>query len=491
MTDFQFQDSKYYPMFKAYDVRAIAGENSLNSSVYYFSAQGFAKTILLPENLPKKVCVAYDARTTSYEFYKAFIAGLNSVGFEALPLGQGASDFLYAGCIFYDLPGVVITASHNPKEYNGLKIIKKVPNVVGLESGLSKIRDYVINAIEVDGQKIPENLPEILPNQEAVEKVVQFFLERVLEIGSVEEVDKILKSQNRRFKIVADAANGMGGVLMERVAKLYKNIDFTPLYWQADGNFPNHPADPTEEENHKDLKNEIKNIQADLGAMFDGDGDRCVLVDENQNLIMGDYLVATMANYIIKETRNNPNSKHNPVAVFPQNNSRCIWQAVFEADGCVAPTRQGHVYIKSEMAKYNAVYGGEGSGHHYFGQFGFMDSGILNLVLSIKILITKNIKASQMNKKWQDKYLLSGEKNFKLSADLSMQKVKEKLKQHYQDAVFSEMDGLIITYEDWRVAVRSSNTEPLLRFNVETISTNPSINPEIKLDEVLRVSGIK
>lgn len=486
-----FEESKYFGMFKAYDMRAIVGEGGLHSGVYYFAAQGLVKEILEPENLPNEVCVMMDARTSSPEFYTAYIKGLESVGAKVIKLGMGSSDLLYAATIKFGLPGVMITASHNPKEYNGMKIVKKTPQVVGLSSGLDKIRDYVISKLDIEKSVTPEFTINVGEDEIKKAEVLEFMVSKLEEIGSIGEVDKILGNSKEKLRVVVDAANGMGGMVMELVKKMYTNVEFIELYWEPDGNFPNHPADPMDENNLIDAKSKVMSTGANLGAMLDGDGDRCVLIDENSETILGDYLVATIGDYFVKQVRSGLITGYNPAVVYPYNNSRCISQAILEADGIPIPTKQGHVFIKEEMAKYNAIYGGEGSNHHYFGQFGSMDSGALNLVMSIKLMILQGQKASEVTKKWQKKYQLSGENNIRLENGLSPKDVMNKLIEYYHDGAVGTLDGVVITYDDWRFSVRSSNTEPLLRFNVEIVKPLSTSTPLEKLTEVLKVAGIK
>lgn len=476
-------ESVIYKMFKAYDMRGTVPE--LTSEVYYYSGIALVEEILKKENLATQVCMVRDARATSNEFYAAFAKGVEDAGGEVIPLGEGSSDFLYAACLLFDKPGVMVTASHNPAEYNGFKIVKNTPEMVGLDSGLDVIRDFVIQKM-IDEDVDLDKLKKVKDDEEAKKKVLDFILNKFKEIGSIEEVDAKLKEEGRVLKVIVDAGNGMGGSLMPDVVKLYKNIDFVPLYWEPDGTFPNHQADPTVDENLKDLKGVMEQLGADLGVGLDGDADRSVVVDENLQPLQGDYLVAEIAKYMIRYAKDNPQAGLNPVVVYPQPNSRCIPESVLEMDGIPVPTKQGHTFIKREMKKYNAVYGGENSGHHYYGAFGCMDSGILNMVVVLKMLVLGGKKASALACELKEKYYISGWQNYETTEEITMESVRKIIKDNYKDAAISEIDGIIVTYPDWRFCIRASNTEPLLRVLVESRQDNI----KTKLKEVLTVIGL-
>ncbi len=471
--------------FKAYDVRGTVPE--LTAEIYYLVAQGLVETILKPEGLPLTVNMCRDVRYSSPEFYKAFYNGLLSVGATPIAIGFGPSELLYAACQVNDFAGAMITASHNPKDDNGIKMVKKVPQMLGIESGLASIRDYVIEKMEAGFNIDLVDMVEVQEDGEFHNQVVEYLFNTFKTVGQVDTINSILTKTDKKLKIVADTANGMGGFLMPFIAKMYPNIEFVPMFWELDGNFPNHPADPMAGENIKFLQEKVLEVGADLGIAFDGDADRAFFVDEKGERINGEFLVPAFAKYMVKEAISKPELGLDPAVVFPVSYSRATLDTVYENNGIPVGAKQGHTFIKTKMKKYNAVYGGEASGHHYFGQFGFMDSGALTVSLMIRILVENNQKSSTVLDYWTSKYFVSGEHNFKLVDGLTMPIIREKLLSTYSDATISEMEGITIYYPEWKVTVRGSNTEPLIRVNVEYKGVDKVME---KLEEVKKVVGV-
>jgi phosphomannomutase len=471
--------------FKAYDVRGTVPE--LTAEIYYLVAQGLVETILKPEGLPLTVNMCRDVRYSSPEFYKAFYNGLLSVGATPIAIGFGPSELLYAACQVNDMAGAMITASHNPKDDNGIKMVKKVPQMLGIESGLAKIRDYVIEKMDAGFNIGIVDMVEVQEDGEFQKKVVDFLFDKFKTVGQVDQINTILAQSNKKLKVVADTANGMGGFLMPYIAAMYPNIEFVPMFWELDGNFPNHPADPMADENIKYLQDAVLAHGADFGIAFDGDADRAFFVDEKGERINGEFLVPAFAKYMVKEAIDKPELGLSPAVAFPISYSRATLDTVYENNGVPVGTKQGHTFIKTKMAQYNAVYGGEASGHHYYGQFGFMDSGALTVALLVRILVENDQKASSVLDYWKSKYFVSGEHNFKLVEGLTMAVIREKLLATYSDATISEMEGITIYYPEWKFTVRGSNTEPLIRVNVEYKGEDRAME---KLDEIKKVVGV-
>ncbi len=482
-------NSKYYKMFKAYDTRGTLPD--LDENVFYWAGYSLVKDILEPEGLSTEVYLVRDGRDSSLDFTKAMYHGIKDAGGAPIALGLGSSDLLYASCLHYDRPGVMITASHNPKEYNGFKIVKDTPEMIGLDSGLDKIRDTVITKIEAGKTIKIQNLADVEEDEIKSKEVLNFILSKFREFGDVETVDNELDKQGKKLKIAIDAGNGAGGALLPHITNLYKNIEFIPMYWEIDGNFPNHEADPTVAENLIDLIAKVKTEGLDMGVGLDGDADRSVIVDENGKALQGDFLVGEIGKYMIKYAKQNPEAGLNPVVVYPEPNSRAISDAILDVNGIPCPTKQGHTFIKREMNKYKAVYGGENSGHHYYGGFGSMDSGILNMVVVIKIAVLENILPSEITSKWQKRYLLQDPVKYELVDGLTMESVIERLKNHYKDAVFSQLDGISVRYTDWKINIRASNTEPVLKLTAE-VRDNDNLEQFLKekLDEVTKIAGL-
>jgi phosphomannomutase len=476
----------YSKFFKAYDVRGTFPE--IDQKVFYWTGFGLVSQILTTENLPLKVAVCHDCRYTSPKFYKAFCAGVTDAGGEVIALGLGSTDFLYAATQTLDCSGAVITASHNPKDDNGVKIVKKAPQMLGLNSGLAIIRDFVLAKAHQDLSS--ENWLEPVENTELKRKVGHFYQNTMHHIGRIDEVSASLVrlyNQGRRFKIVADCGNGMGGWVMDIMSKLYPEIEFVKMYWDLDGNFPNHPADPSHRENLKELQLRVVEEKADLGLAFDGDADRCYFVDEKGELMEGNFVVAVLAKTFLQDLSTDSSPKFNPAIVYSQPQSRAVAFTVLDYDGVPVPSRQGHTFIKANMVKYKAVYGGEGSGHHYFGEFGYMDSGVLAAVKIISLLVLQNLSASELLSDYTHRYFLSGEINFQLAPGQTFEQIKSAVLDQFTDGIISQMDGVSVFYSDWKFNLRTSNTEPLVRLNVECIGQD---QVAAKVDLVRTVVGL-
>ncbi len=504
--------------FKAYDLRGTTPE--LTREVYFWSGFALISEILTPQNLPLKVVVMRDCRLSSPQFYEAFIAGIKSAGGQTVNLGIGTTDTLYAASIYLDLPGAIITASHNPKDDNGLKIVKEIPQMLGLSTGLDKIRDFVAFKMENEKTQIDWQEIDTTENQKIKNEVMDFFVTKIKQIGQTE---KTLKNLNRlknekefgKLKIVVDTANGMGGFILPYLQEIYgESVEFVPLFWELDGSFPNHPADPMSESNLQTLKETVLATKADFGIAMDGDADRAFFVDEMGNLVNGGYIVPLFAENLLQEyfqktnqneqnskeqNSNNSNSISNesklePAVVYPISYSRNTGETVLENGGVPIISLQGHTFIKQKMEKFRAIYGGEASGHHYFGEFGFMDSGAITIALFIKIWTEKNIEkptpASQICQFWSQKYFVSGEHNFLLQEGLTMPKIKEIIHQNFPKTDFriSELDGVTVYNLNYKFTIRGSNTEPLLRINVESKNEDKAMKI---LEEIKTLLGIK
>jgi phosphomannomutase len=464
--------------FKAYDLRATTPE--LSWEIYYLSAKGLVETILKPESLPLQVTVWHDARLTSSEFYKAFINGLSDSGCLAIPCGMGSTDMMYASAIDMNISGAMITASHNPKDDNGLKIVKSIPQMLGLSTGLDKIRDYVIANIDSLDIRL-EDLKEVKDDVTKRNNSVNYLTKIAKQIGKIE-----LNTDNKQFKIVVDSGNGMGSVILPILKELYPLYEFVPLYCDLDGTFPNHPADPINPDNMLDLQQAVKDNKADLGIAFDGDADRAFFVDENGELINGENLVAVFAQEFVKEVQTQTNPKFNPAVAYVMSYSRALPDAVLAQGGVAIPSKQGHTFVKSEMKKYNAIYGGEASGHHYFGEFGFMDSGLMACVMLMRIINNKAIPSSRVCEYFEANYNMSGEYNLKVSPSIKLQDVVAKIIKLYPEGLVNTQDGVSIFYNDFKFTIRGSNTEPLFRINVETRVINEKINPQTILNNIIK-----
>jgi phosphomannomutase len=458
--------SKY---FKAYDMRGTVPE--LNAEVYYWTGFGLIKQVVIPQELPLEINVMRDCRYSSPEFYEAFCHGIKDAGGTPNPLGLGSSDMLYGACQVTKTPGAIITASHNPKDDNGVKILKIGSTMLGLDEGLGLVRDFVVKNINTLDPKLKER-ESFVENIDLRATVIDFFVSKVKSIGQIETVDKILANSNKKLRVAVDAGNGMGGLVMDLISKLYSNIEFVPLYWELDGNYPNHPADPQNFDNLKVLQKTILEQKLDFGFAFDGDADRVFFVDENAQVVNGDFLCAFFAKSLLEKQNSDPNPDFNSAVVYLQPGSRCVPEIIAQTDGVAIPSMQGHTKIKAQMQKYKAIYGGEFSGHHYFAEFGYLDSGVMAAVIMIKILTQKNKKVSEVFEKLHKSFFISDLVNLTIPKGDSFENWITLIKKAFVDATISEFDGISVFYEDWKFSMRPSNTEPKVRFILETRATD-------------------
>ncbi len=459
----------------------------LTAEVYYWTGYGLVTEVLVKESLPTTVNVMKDCRYSSPEFYDAFCKGIKDAGGTPQPIGLGSSDMLYGSCQVTATPGAIITASHNPKDDNGAKILKMGSTMLGMEEGLDKVRDFVVEKMKLESKVDIDSKSSIGDNLELRKRVIDFFVNKVKSIGQITRVDKILESKGKKLRVAVDAGNGMGGLVMDLISGLYSNIEFTPLYWDLDGNYPNHPADPQNFDNLKVLQKTILDNKLDFGFAFDGDADRVFFVDEHANIINGDFLCAFFAKTLLENQNANPNPDYNSAVVYLQPGSRCVPEIIAETDGVAVPSMQGHTKIKAQMQKYKAIYGGEFSGHHYFAEFGYLDSGIMAAVIMIKILTEQDKKVSEVFEKLKKTYFISDLVNLSIPSGNSFENWIERIKAEFPDATISQFDGISVFYEDWKFSMRPSNTEPKVRFILETKLVN---KVEEKLALVKGVVGV-
>jgi phosphomannomutase len=476
-------------LFKAYDLRG--NMDLLDENVYYLIGKHLVKEILIPQELPLKICIGYDCRLNSKEFAFAFAKGAIDYGAKILNIGLAPSEYLYMACQMENCSGAMITASHNPSHDNGLKLVKKSPQMLGLTTGLEKIRDSVIEEyttnFEWKKSTDTENLM-IKENKFLKDKVVAKIADLIELLGKSKEINQQNKNLTKKIKIVADTANGMGGVIMPLMQNIYSSIEFIPLYWNLDGNYPNHPADPMNISNLIDLKNKIIEEKANLGMAFDGDADRVFFLDDKGNVINMEFLSAVFAEDMTKLALGSEKQNFNPAIVYCQSYSRCVAEKVLSLGGTAIPSIQGHVFMKQNMQTYKAIYGAEASGHHYFGHFGFMDCSTLTIALMFKILANSNFSTKNLLKEYTGYYHVSGERNYKLDISINKLELINNLKKEFSDATINTLDGISVFYSDWKFSLRLSNTEPLIRLNVETKISN---NTEEKINKILKICKIQ
>jgi phosphomannomutase len=422
-------------IFKAYDVRGVVPDD-LDVRLVRDIGAAFAR---ITDGRP--VLIGRDCRLSSPDFAAALAEGITSQGSDAVDLGLASTDLLYFASGSLDLPGIMITASHNPKEYNGLKFCQPGARPVGEDTGLRDIRALVEAGIE----------PTPGPHGSVQQRdLLDAYVDHVLRFVDVDAM--------RRLTVVADTANGMGGLVVPAVfARLPITAHY--LFAELDGTFPNHPADPLNPENQRDLKAAVREHGADVGLAFDGDADRVFLVDEHAEDVSGSLLTALVAASML---RKEPGAKivHNLI---------CSWivpETIRANGGEPIRTRVGHSFIKQVMADTGAVFGGEHSGHYYFRDNYRADSGLIAAVVALGDLSSSGGSLSALLAPYR-KYWDSGEIN---SVVTNQHGKIEELATLLADGTQDRLDGLTVEYEDWWCNVRPSNTEPLLRLNVEARS---------------------
>ena len=437
-------------IFKAYDIRGIYGQDLTDEIAYRI---GRAAAQYLNES---EIAVGRDMRLSSPQLAAALIRGITDQGVNAIELGMTTTDELYFAVGKFNFPaGVMITASHNPGKYNGMKFCRAQAFPISLESGLADIRDLAVSGDFTE----PAHKGQVMQKD-----VLDDFVQHAL---SFIDVSKI-----KALKIVIDAGNGMAGLIMPRVFS-HLPCELVPLYFDLDGNFPHHQASPIEPENMEDLQKKVREVGADLGAAFDGDADRMFPVDEHGDIVDGSMVTAIVSNSLLHKY---PGS----TILYNLIVSKSVPELVSSLGGKAVRTRVGHSYIKAEMRKLNAIFGGEHSGHFYFRDNWFADSGLIAFLITLELVSIEGKPLSELLKPL-DKGVRSGEINSEVNdVQGKLQALEEKFGKDAKSV--DHLDGLTVDYGDWWFNVRPSNTEPLLRLNVEA---NNKELMEQKQDEVL------
>jgi phosphomannomutase len=421
-------------IFKSYDIRGIYPAE-LNDDVAYAIGRCF-----VPLLNAKHIAVGRDMRPSGEKLFEAFARGATDAGADVLDIAMVSTDALYFAVGKYELDGgVMITASHNPAQYNGMKFTRAQAQAISLETGLASIRD----------QLVADNLPPKAahPGTISHRNILEDFAEHCLSF--------IDRAKVRPFKIAIDAGNGMAG---ETVPHVFKRLpcEVVPLYFELDGSFPNHPASPIEPENMADLQAAVKKHQCDLGVAFDGDADRMFIVDEKANLIDGSTVTALVA---LNTLKTHPGAK----ILYNLINSRSVPELIEKAGGIPIRSKVGHSIIKAVMREQDVVFGGEHSGHFYFRDNWYADSGMIAFLQCLELFSEAGKPVSEVIAPVDTRFR-SGEINSQVKdIPAKLQEIQD----HYKDAAIDHLDGVTINYPNWWMNVRPSNTEPLLRLNVE------------------------
>ncbi len=440
-------------IFKAYDIRGLyPGE--INEEVARLIGRGFAAYLQVPQ-----VAVSRDMRVSSPALAAAFIDGVRDQGTDVVDYGMMATDMLYFAVVRDGLGGgAQITASHNPGQYNGVKMVRAGALPLSGDAGIGDIRDMIAN------DRLPP--PAARRGSVSSRNVLDDYVNKVMSF--------IDPTVIKPFTVVLDAGSGMAGLV---APKLFDRLPckVTRLCFEIDGTFPNHEANPLIEENRRDITEEVVRQKADVGIAWDGDADRCFFIDGSGEFIAGDFVTALLAEAFLLK---NPGA----TIIYDLRASHAVKDVAARYGGRALMNRVGHAFIKQRMRQDDASFGGEVTGHYYFRDFYYCDNGFIPALLMLELMSKKNQSLHALVQPFREKYFISGEINTKLA---SMQEVPQKLaaiEARYKDATLARMDGLSVDYPDWHFNVRPSNTEPLLRLNLEAASP---AQMQQKRDEVL------
>jgi phosphomannomutase len=450
-------------IIKAYDVRGLVPEE-LSPEVARAIGTAFARVVVLPEvtgDAGPAVVVGRDMRDSGPDLVDAFAAGLTAEGVDVTRIGLCSTDGLYHASGALGLPGAMFTASHNPASYNGIKLCRSGARPVGQETGLAQIRELAQQILDGSGDEPAETAAGTVTDREMLGEY-SAFLRGLVDL-----------SESRPLKVVVDAGNGMAGltvpaVLGDAVGLPDLPLDLVPLFFELDGSFPNHEANPLEPSNLIDLQAAVVANEADLGLAFDGDADRCFVVDERGGAVSPSAVTALVG---LAEVTKELAAGRTPTVIYNLITSRAVPDLLSAAGATTVRTRVGHSFIKAEMAQHGAVFGGEHSAHYYFRDFWFADTGMLAALHVLAALGTQEHTMSELAEMFEP-YVGSGEINSTVDdAGAATERVLDAYRAAYPDVVVDTLDGVTVSHWDaqpqWWFNLRASNTEPLLRLNVE------------------------
>ncbi len=439
-------------VFKAYDVRGLY-PSQINEDLARHIGRAFVAFLDA-----KRIAVSRDMRVSSPTLSAAFIDGARTQGADVVDFGMLATDMLYYAVArdHFD-GGAQITASHNPKEYNGVKMVRQQAFPLSGDAGISDIREMIL-ADQIPTPTAYGNLRE--------QQVLDDYLEHILSFVDLGTL--------RPFRLVLDAGSGMGGLV---APALFDRLPFqtTTLCFDIDGTFPQHEANPLIARNRRDLVQQVKEDDADVGIAWDGDADRCFFVDGDGEFVSGDFITALLAEaFLRKEAGAN--------IIYDVRASHAVKDTVTAFGGSPLMNRVGHAFFKRRMREEDAAFGGEVTGHYYFRNNFFADNGFIPALLVLELMSVKNMTLKQLLAPLRQKYFISGEINTEMPDMNAVKSTIERIKNAYQDGKTYEMDGVSVEYSTWHFNVRPSNTEPLIRLNLES---NSQISMETRRDEVL------
>lgn len=441
-------------IFKAYDIRGIYPDD-LNEDVGYAIGRAFASFLGV-----EQVIVGRDMRLSSPAQFEAVTSGLMAQGADVINIGMVSTDQYYFACAKLGHAGMMVTASHNPAQYSGFKMVKKMPQLLSGDEGIQDLRRIV----ETDAFETPSRQGR-MTDLDLSEEFVHYVL------------GLINPAALRPLKVIADTGNGMVGPILQRVFAHLPAVDLTGMYLDPDGTLPNHGLDPLQPENRAELQARVSAEGADIGFAFDGDGDRFFTIDDRGEFVSGDFLTALMGRHYLEKY---PGAK----IVYDVRASWAVPDLITAAGGTPLMERVGHAFIKRRMAAEQAVYGGEVTGHYYFKDFFYADSGIVPALIIMEMLSQQKASLSELLAPLEAKYFISGEINTRIKSD-PQTKMKE-LAETFREAEVTWFDGVSVEYDNWHFNVRPSNTEPLLRLNLEATSQALMVEKRDQVLEIIR-----
>jgi phosphomannomutase len=442
---------------KAYDVRGLVPQQ-LNDAAVFAIGSAFAQVVAVPDGAIS-IVIGHDMRASSPDLSRAFAAGVAAHGLDVTLIGLCSTDGLYYASGALDVPGAMFTASHNPAQYNGIKLCRSGARPVGQDTGLPQIRDLAQSLLDDPSSPTPQAAPGTISERDVLADYAQF-LRGLVDLSGI-----------RPLTVVVDAGNGMGGHTVPAVLDTQGGLPalpltVIPLYFELDGTFPNHEANPLDPKNLLDLQAAVLAHGADLGLAFDGDADRCFVVDERGEPVSPSVITALVATREIAKER--AAGRPSPTIVYNVISSAAVPEIIVEAGGTGVRSRVGHSFIKGEMARHQAVFGGEHSAHYYFRDFWFADTGMLAAMHVLAALGEQGRPLSELVARFS-RYAASGEINSTV-ADAGAATADVRAWAQGQDVDFDQLDGMTVTHRGdpmWWFNLRASNTEPLLRLNVE------------------------
>jgi phosphomannomutase len=437
-------------IFKAYDIRGLYPAQ-LNEEIACRVGRAFVSLVA-----PAQVVVGRDMRLSGPPLCQALMQGLTEQGADVVDIGMVSTDQYYFACASLGLPGLMVTASHNPKAYNGFKMVRKMPYLLSGDEGIQEMRRLVET----------EDFPGSGGSGQILQKDLRDdFIRMMLSLVEVHAL--------KPMKVVVDTCNGMVGPALQAVYQ-HLPVDLVGLYLEPDGRLPNHGLDPLQPENRAELQRRVLEERADIGFAFDGDGDRFFTIDDRGQFVPGDFLTAILGSYLLEKS---PGAK----VIYDVRASWAVPTTIRAAGGIPLMERVGHAFIKRRMAEEGALFAGEVTGHYYFRDFFYADSGLLPSLIIMEMLSRRGVRLSELLAPLEQRYFISGEINSTVNDPAGRMQA---LAQAYPDAEQHWLDGLSVLYPDWHFNVRPSNTEPLLRLNLEAAAKEEM---EARRDQVLAV----